>query len=104
MDQAKHTPGPWYLVKPSWRTMHTLRVVIPIKDGHQIFWKDKEDGGFPEESVANARLITASPDTLEALEELFNLLEEHQGEATWYLKGHYNRANAAINKAKEGTK
>lgn len=38
---------------------------------------------------------------LEALKLALNLLEENQGEAKWYLRGHYNRISEAIKKATE---
>lgn len=40
---------------------------------------------------------------LAALEELFNLLEDHQGEANWYLVQHYRNAISAIAKARAKT-
>lgn len=46
---------------------------------------------------ANALLIAAAPELLDALKELFDLLEEHQPQ--WYLKKHYNVALNALNKA-----
>lgn len=49
-----------------------------------------------EESLANAQLIAAAPELLNTLMELHGLLEENLPE--WYLKGHHNRAEKAINK------
>ena len=53
-----------------------------------------------KESEANAHLISASPDLLEACEMALKLLEDNQDETQWYLKGHYNKLQQAISKAK----
>lgn len=58
-------------------------------------------GETEEESRKYAKLIAAAPELLEALKLAYDLLEEHQGEAKWYLRGHYNKINAAIKKATE---
>ena len=54
-------------------------------------------GRTEEEALANAQLIAAAPELLNTLMELHDLLEENLPE--WYLKGHHNRAEKAINKA-----
>ena len=54
--------------------------------------------GMTEEEVeANANLVSAAPDLLNALIEVANLLEEN--EPNWYLRKHYNRITSALNKA-----
>ena len=50
-----------------------------------------------EEKEANAQLISAAPDLLEALNELLELLEENK--PNFYLLGHYRKAKRAIEKA-----
>jgi hypothetical protein len=54
----------------------------------------------PCDTLADARLIAAAPELLEALEELFHLVDDaHDGERvfTWDMQG---RCRAAIAKAK----
>jgi hypothetical protein len=59
--QATHTPGPW--VAGDWNA-HTLQ--IPIDDAYGIAIARAWGGN--DEATANARLISAAPDLLEALE------------------------------------
>ena len=57
-------------------------------------------GGYSmtkEEVEANANLVSAAPDLLDALVEVAQLLEEH--EPNWYLRKHYNLITSALNKA-----
>lgn len=48
---------------------------------------------FPSE------LLEQRDELLEALKELHCLLEDNQGDATWYLHKHHNKAKKAIEKA-----
>ncbi|MEO3212781.1 hypothetical protein [Parabacteroides distasonis] len=54
-------------------------------------------GMTTEEVEANANLVNAAPDLLNALVEITNLLEER--EPDWYLRKHYNLITSALNKA-----
>lgn len=57
-------------------------------------------GGYgmtKEEVEANANLVSAAPDLLNALIEVANLLEEN--EPNCYLRKHYNWITSALNKA-----
>ena len=70
---AKHTPGPWQ-VEP--RTENgTYYVSIPRKDG-TIFTSSwvAQVGPFNDEDEANARLVAAAPELLEACEDMVALL------------------------------
>jgi hypothetical protein len=58
-----------------------------------------KDGTGKGEVEANAQLIAAAPELLEALKEVFVLLEEHQ--PVWYLRKHYNLITKVIAKAHE---
>lgn len=59
---GQHTPGPWQVQKEALPN----RVGITATNGRFITWTM---GGAPNsESEANARLIAAAPDLLEALE------------------------------------
>lgn len=65
---SKHTPGPWHVgIEP---TMNTIRIRDNGMDALPIATIFYSDGGKPryqrEESTANARLIAAAPDLLEA--------------------------------------
>ena len=101
-DDMKHTPGPWriqeqidketgmvYLSGHNWG--YFAGVIVEM------------DGGFPsKEGQANARLIAAAPELMEALKAL---ISEHQDDPeSWFparLIPIINKAEAAIAKAEE---
>lgn len=83
MSEEKHTPGPWFADGGK---------VYESQDYHEIcsFWSN----AFPVWE-ANARLIAAAPDLLEALEECVKWLETSaEGENATRM------AFSAISKAK----
>lgn len=72
MKNQKHTPGPWTLTKNFHHDRFNLKAAsretfigdITIDRHHADF--------TPEEAVANAHLIAAAPEMLEALESVLN--------------------------------
>ena len=91
---SKHTPGPWYA------TGKLTRYVEARIDGGLIqevaaCGPTKADGGYGPQQEANARLIAAAPELLEALTDCVEHMHwtQPQGEAA--LK----KAKAAIAKA-----
>ncbi len=59
---SKHTPGPWRVTGPNVRAGHALLAIVCDH------WADEKT---PEpEKEANARLIAAAPDLLDALKEI----------------------------------
>lgn len=66
MSENKHTPGPWFATRPE--HAHGWWIVSTDQDGDNCV-DDSGDGGFEE---ANARLIAAAPDMLDALKILVN--------------------------------
>ena len=79
---AKHTPGPWkatarHVTAPETEDRLELRVTI--------------GGGNRDDNRANARLIAAAPDLLEALEACYAALHPNSAEG--------KAASAAIAKA-----
>jgi hypothetical protein len=77
MTKVKHTPGPWEI---------SYRESGFIQDGHVIMGNDLEiahvepwermDDDAIEEAEANAELIAAAPDLLDALMHLLHDFEE----------------------------
>ena len=96
-----HTPGPWKLV-----TREHVHAIVP-KFGHDVTWVPtkghKEHGSIAgrersdDELLANAKLIAAAPDLLEALRDVLEHFEwlDAGGEPSRA----YDRSVAAIGKA-----
>lgn len=94
--QTKHTPGPWHIdlmdsaVTDSWYTINggnfggIATLDIPDKTDYPEAWAFNE---------ANARLIAAAPEMLEALKNLVDVYGDCFG------KPDIERAEDAINKA-----
>lgn len=88
MKEFKGTPGPW--------TGKDVGVCRQDRAGLQLGFIMTHDENRVAECTANAHLIAAAPDLLEALQELVFLYEHDEGcrELT-----EYKRAKAAISKA-----
>lgn len=63
MSEVKHTPGPWSYL----RTTHPRGYIVTGRDGIYDIAIVRDVGGTPE-NAANARLIAAAPELLEALQ------------------------------------
>jgi hypothetical protein len=107
MSEEKHTPGPWRIVidddgnslsgRPMIAAAPELDCAIVHWDGfEQEFW---ESARGKKEMHANARLIAAAPDLLEALERCLNFIENTESEMGDTLECG-DKARAAIAKAK----
>jgi hypothetical protein len=82
MSAAKHTPGPWWFSEVENGNYQigqgdsALATTIPIWNGLQITERK------PDEDKANAHLIAAAPELLEALEDAIDKLNDadmHEG-------------------------
>lgn len=91
-----HTPAPWRIKRVANSKIHAVRIiggdtfslVATIQDVYP------NDPHFTE-GQADARLIAAAPELLEALEELYLLLKKQEGYQPYMFQ-----ARAAIAKAK----
>jgi hypothetical protein len=91
---TKHTPGPWASNK------YTTSVSVPLKaiDCERIGFSIVFVNGHREkEAAANARLIAAAPDLLEALKEMLEVWEEDPA----YGHASAEKARAAIKAVEE---
>jgi len=100
----KHTPGPWkaHLNVPTARIEgHIIKVDDDVECPIASLWVGGGTEGKPRQK-ANATLIAAAPDMLEALEELMGAitLEEDLFRCDDLDRADYCRATAAIAKAK----
>lgn len=97
MSAVKHTPGPWVaFYKAKYDEWH---VSVPIA-GSSMKWALFDDGIRSENPEADARLIAAAPELLEALRAIETAAENDSDclpeSATWKA---INAARAAIAKA-----
>jgi hypothetical protein len=108
--KAGPTPGPWHVFRNSagdgWLLYDSAGVDI-------AFLKDRLEAARFDESYANARLIAAAPDLLEALEAIVyvcNQISDAQKNHTpgvdtggvGTMRAFAARAEAALRKAREG--
>lgn len=98
MSESKHTPGPW-----KWWTTHEGSHRINPEEGGLVIASCDTRNPFSYEQEANARLIAAAPDLLEALKDLLDtsVWADAEGNVTIRLSGEpaVKRAIAAIAKA-----
>ena len=97
---SKHTPGPWLIEAQNSHT-GAIATVHNTTDVWVEIWSENwiVTGMGPEEQSANARLIAAAPDLLEALQRAVDLLARYpKHDEAW------RQARAAIAKATGKTK
>ena len=87
---SKHTPGRWMISAERYRYIHVYA------HGGGIAHLDTVDG----EGMANANLIAAAPDLLEALEELLSMCQRQEDFHDDDDGCMFERASAAIAKAR----
>ena len=100
MKKDTHTPDPWRI--ETWVYQNGREVVTIQTDKDAIatvcnLWRDGDNSTF--EVMANARLMVAAPDLLEALEKLCDMADE--GDVAFWV-AEWDKARAAIAKAKGG--
>lgn len=89
MKQAKHSPGPWTLADG---------YIIADADGSDVAqWYASES--TEEQDLANARLIAAAPDLMDACLAALSQLTEDRAE---YLEQDIAQLRAAVAKATGG--
>lgn len=99
---SKHTLGPWSVSDG----LSTRRLVADVQDGHQGLkrWAVVHDGKTEGDAQADARLIAAAPELLEACEQAIGVLTEPgvMGVDEWkaWQKRTIVAARAAVEKAK----
>ena len=103
MTQVKHTPGPWFVPDQTYARNLTVEVddgiACPGSGGAMSYTTDVcvlGWNGTPEWD-ANARLIAAAPDMLEALQGLVSANNSTDGMA---MRKAWDKADAAIARAK----
>lgn len=102
--ETKHTPGPWFVEHHEW--LQKGHCAISSKDHGelaQVVWCMEDDeciGRNSPEKEANARLIAAAPELLEAAQKVlawYEAEEDHSKEPDFYKR--MDAIRAAIAKA-----
>lgn len=98
--KAQHTPGPWKAADLG----DSIWIEGPnFKDNVICDMVGREERGvLTSEDVANAHLIAAAPELLEALEELLKLYTETDFDVCGLDLPFVDKANALIAKTKGG--
>jgi hypothetical protein len=91
MKQAAHTPGPWFVDEDDRPGMEWNRYSGPQL---AVCFMAHSDGKAPERDAANARLIAAAPELLEALRKLVEMDNAGMGVNGWDEA--FDAARAAI--------
>lgn len=115
MTQAKHTPGPWHAVKSSsngWEIRGVLgappecrnMVEFSYSSDKPVLlflepWHQFPNAEWDEMQEANARLIAAAPELLEALQVMTALCLAKYGNMDSDVYSEIEKANTAIAKA-----
>lgn len=104
---SKHTPGPWRHGSQTGANANTIYAVngkgphdepgICSVYGIPLYRRtDEQMRDIYDEGIANAKLIAAAPELLEALERTLSWLSSYPGEGAL---GAYDQARSAIAKA-----
>lgn len=80
--ELKHTPGPWFAEDDDWTDGEDALITCESREG-MVSVAKVEGGGsesgydsdFSEEQMANAKLIAAAPELLEALQDALYRLD-----------------------------
>ena len=95
---SKHTPGPWTATKFNPVTGEIDDCYLYVEPGIAVI--ERKVKGRDQHDTGNARLIAAAPDLLEALENLYSLIEKHREELPISFAYQHGKAFAAIAKSR----
>lgn len=76
MSEAKHTPGPWYVTAKNAVAPYVVQGLHGEAIARCTSHERSPDDSEHERMAANGRLITASPDLLEAVSETLRLIQD----------------------------
>ena len=96
MEKQQHTPGPWAYIVPDGYVVRHPQIYSDFGPVANATWLGENK---LDQLNSNARLITAAPDLLEALEEIVSAAD---GDGWNQLDGNLRKARAAIAKATGG--
>ena len=93
MEKQQHTPGPWAYIVPDGYVVRHPQIYSDFGPVANATWLGENK---LDQLNSNARLITAAPDLLEALEEIVSAAD---GDGWNQLDGNLRKARAASAKA-----
>jgi hypothetical protein len=102
---AKHTPGPWSCKILRWKSYHEVPEISIYNADGQEFIRQSYDTYSDQATLSesDAYLIAAAPEMLEALEVLCNFKRDCPCELSNEELAAWDKARAAIAKAKGET-
>ena len=92
-----HTPGPWGIDRDIRRGMEWNNHIVDQRRGYAICFMAHSDGQAPERDKANAHLIAAAPELLDAINSLCDRIDDEG--CTPLDWAEFTAARAAIAKA-----
>jgi hypothetical protein len=97
----KHTPGPWLMAAPKDYDSDGIGVMAKNKYGvhYYVARAGYMGSADPDYAEANARLISAAPDLLAALQNILDYERDSIPDAGTYGREVYDAARAVISKA-----
>lgn len=88
---SKHTPGPWSVSNGQVMSEYAIKAECRGSGfGSSVAIVTQRDGQNPlphDEAMANARLIAAAPELLDALRGMLAIVENSRGVAGYHLNG-----------------
>lgn len=98
--QSNHSPAPWTFAEEGTAQHGQSTYIIRCADGHEIAFTQHPDfDGLPDKAEANARLIAAAPELLEALNYWISFIDGQEGKSD-ESDIMVDKARAAIKKAR----
>ena len=97
MNNTKHTPGPW---KVNANVGKRGEIGVVADAAPCVIAHGMSEKHWPEIAQANAQLVAAAPELLEALEHICNLLKANNGRAVADVNGWAAKGRQAIAKAR----
>ncbi len=94
---TKHTVGPWHVVDGRWIMAEVPEWEAKVARVERVGW-----GGECDKTEANARLLAAAPELLEALETLRDMIDSFDEKLLSSGRDKMDAAEAAIKKARGG--
>lgn len=99
MKEAKHTPGPWQTDRNNVHSGQIATVHHCLNNDWVEIWSPDAFAETEEMQEANARLIAAAPELLDALEDLVSFMNLAPELANYDIEVELEDARAAIAKA-----